>query len=137
MLLFYEVITYIGQIVGSFNTSHVTVLRMCADKDIAEAVSFNTSHVTVLQKSSKRKKTTYSVSIHLMLLFYLEKDVLYKQEHQSFNTSHVTVLLHQIQLKDLANYRFNTSHVTVLLRLTDLKRLVSSVSIHLMLLFYA
>ena len=57
-------------------------------------------------------RVTWSISIHLMLLFIY---ILGKMDYEisNFNTSHVTVY-HDVLTKALAGEKyFNTSHVTV------------------------
>ena len=79
-------------------------------------------------------RVTWSISIHLMLLFIY---ILGKMDYEisNFNTSHVTVY-HDVLTKALAGEKyFNTSHVTVYHCLMLLFFCLALISIHLMLLF--
>ena len=76
--------------------------------------SFNTSHVTVLQSFTWMMMLQKAVSIHLMLLFYLQTGI--QKEGGSTVSIHLMLLF----------------YITAPMAICDL----STVSIHLMLLFY-
>ena len=75
------------------------------------------------------------VSIHLMLLFIENLDVITANLNLRFNTSHVTLYLFPINTKFLKEQCFNTSHVTLYPFPQNTGQLLLRVSIHLMLLF--
>ena len=119
----------------SFNTSHVTLYLFSSFFSFRTSCRFNTSHVTL----------------------YLNHREIWFNCNFRFNTSHVTLYLYASNFNMAAQTRFNTSHVTLyrngprgcfyqremfqyiscysLSCLTGMMDWISTVSIHLMLLF--
>ena len=121
---------------SNFNTSHVTVYLHRIHTKKCLLCNFNTSHVTVYHYSVEICQAGRKISIHPMLRFILNCDILINssfsfqyipcyglstlarilsKRENDFNTSHVTVYRNTMYTAAVNVNHFNTSHVTVYL----------------------
>ena len=95
--------------------------------------NFNTSHVTVYPMHLRIASSDIAISIHLMLLFIINrKDYLRKKTN--FNTSHVTVYRLEMSMYKFS-YIFQYISCYCLSKCVSCDRHFLLISIHLMLLF--
>ena len=96
---------------------------------------FNTSNVTIQLENLYIYSRKIHISIHLMLLFNVISFFYFIAFYIDFNTSNVTIQHYFFKVKYAFQIYFNTSNVTIQHIALTFFTFLTTISIHLMLLF--